>query len=177
MHVIVKVFLTRERKPADLVFSVVFLLFSLWLAGQIPSQTKWLSGTRFFAQPAFWSMLGIGMMIFFGAIHLISSLASQKQQGRWQEVLLWSRSLEYCGWFLAYVILVPIIGYLPVSIMMIFAMLLRIGIRDRKTIIICVFVTIAIVVIFKSLLQIRIPGAMLYETFPPAIRNFFIVYF
>ncbi len=176
MHIVLKALLTRERNPADFVFSLFFLLFALVLASQIPEQATWFPRKRFFAQPAFWSMLGIGMMVFFGFIHMCSSLISQRQAGRWQEVLLWSRSLEYCVWFLAYVILVPIIGYLPMSLMMIVTMLWRIGVKDKKIFLICIGVTLAIVIIFKSFLQIKIPGAMLYELFPAAIRNFFIVY-
>ncbi|MCH9852579.1 MAG: tripartite tricarboxylate transporter TctB family protein [Alphaproteobacteria bacterium] len=177
MNNVLKALLTRERNPADFVFSVVFVLFSLFLASQIPAQTTWFANKRFFAQPAFWSMFGIGMMVFFGFIHLYASIISQRQAGRWQEVTLWCQSLEYCAWFLGYVILVPIVGYLPMTIIMMFVLLWRIGVRDKKTILICLFTSVMIVVIFKSFLQIKVPGAMLYETFPPAIRNFFITYF
>ena len=37
-------------------------------------------------------------------------------------------------------------------------------------------VAIAIVVVFKAFLAVRIPGGAVYDIFPQALRNFLVVY-
>ena len=54
---------------------------------------------------------------------------------------------------------------------------LRAGYRDRRVLGGMALFGVAVVVVFKSLLRVSIPGGALYELFPEAIRNFLIVNF
>jgi len=167
----------RFRRPGDVVFAWLFLAFSVFLLSQLSSQAPWKSDAKIFSQPAFWPTVSVILMTFFAAINLLSSLLSARIDGRWVEVWQWIKSAEYAGWFMAYVYLVPVLGYLPITI--IFALLLgyRAGYRSAKVFARLVLAAIVIVLVFKTFLQVRIPGAAIYEYLPTAIRSFMLTYF
>ena len=91
---------------------MLFLLFSLFLAINLPGQTTWADGTKFLAQPAFLPYAAVITMTAFAVLHVISCLVSPALEGRWREVGFWLRSFEFAGWFMAYVAVVPRLGYL-----------------------------------------------------------------
>lgn len=167
----------RYRRPGDLVFAVVFLAFSLLLLSQLGEQTVWKKGTRLFAQPSFWPAASLVAMAVFAAFHWLGSAVSPRIDGRWPEIWLWLKSLEYVAWFLVYVALVPVIGYLLAT--MLFAVLLtvRLGYRSRGWIAVSAGSAVAIVLIFKTFLQVRVPGGLIYEYLPAALRSFMLTNF
>lgn len=167
----------RYRRPGDLVFSVIFLLFSLALALSLPEQTKWVSNTKLFAQPAFWPYAAVLSMLAFSTLHVISSLVSPALEGRWREVGFWFRSLEYAGWFMVYVIIVPLLGYLPASVLFSVILALRLGYRGPVYLLSAAGFGAGVVIIFKALLQVKVPGGALYEVLPTALRSFMLTYF
>lgn len=167
----------RYRRPGDLVFSIMCLLFSLFLAWHLPTQTTWVANTNLFAQPAFWPHAAVYAMLAFSVLHLISSLVSPPLDGRWREVGFWLRSLEYAGWFMIYVILVPQLGYLPSTILFSIVLALRLGYRGKKFILSAVLFACVVVVVFKAFLQVKVPGGALYEYLPTALRSFMLTYF
>lgn len=167
----------RYRRPGDLVFSVLFLGFSIVLVFSLSSQTTWNSNTKLFAQPAFWPYAAVIAMLIFSALHLISSLVSPALEGRWREVGFWFRSLEYAGWFMIYVIIVPQLGYLPSTVGFTVVLALRLGYRDAKVLLAAAGFGVVVVVIFKSFLQVKVPGGALYEMLPTAMRSFMLTYF
>ena len=93
------------------------------------------------------------------------------------EVLTWLRAGEYVLWFMAYVYAVPTVGYLPCTIIFTVLLALRMGYRKASTLGWAALAGILIVVVFKSLLQVKIPGAAAYEYLPDGLRNIMIVYF
>lgn len=167
----------RYRRPGDLVFSIAFLLFSLVLAYSLPSQNTWASNTKLFAQPAFWPYAAVITMTVFAALHLISALVSPALDGRWQEIGFWLRSLEYAGWFMIYVIIVPQLGYLPSTVLFSVLLVLRLGYRGPTFIVSAAAFGVCVVVIFKTLLQVKVPGGAIYEYLPTALRSFMLTYF
>ncbi|NIY78160.1 tripartite tricarboxylate transporter TctB family protein [Celeribacter sp. HF31] len=169
--------LRRERRPGDLVFATAFMAFSLATLVLLPVQTTWVANTVLFAQPAFWPAVGVVMMVGFGAVHLMSSLVSARQEGRGAEVVYWLRSLEFVAWFLCYVWLVPVIGYLPAT--MLFAVLLtrRLGYRSAKSVFWAAAFGFAVVAVFKAGLQVKVPAGALYAYLPESIRTFMMVNF
>lgn len=167
----------RYRRPGDLVFAVIFLVFCLFLLVNLRAQTTWAGGTKLFAQPAFWPYVAVFSMTGFGVLHLIGSLVSPKLGGRWIEVTFWLRSTEYAGWFLAYVLLVPRLGYLPATLVFTFALALRLGYRSRAALLSATGVGLAVVVVFKTFLQVKVPGGEMYELLPGAMRSFMLIYF
>ena len=68
----------RYRRPGDLFYSVICLLFSLFLALNLSSETTWVPNTKLFAQPAFWPYVAVYLMVAFSALHLGSTLVSVK---------------------------------------------------------------------------------------------------
>ena len=167
----------RDRRPGDIVFALAFLLLSLWLLSQLNTETTWKNGAKLVAQAPFWPSVSIVGMVVFASLHTLGSLFSSRSPGRWSEVGLWLKSIEYALWFMAYVLAVPYIGYLFATIIMCVMLALRSGYRSRSMLITSAVGGILVVVIFKSLLQVKVPGGQLYEYLPGAMRSFMLTYF
>ncbi len=167
----------RYRRPGDIVFAWVALIGSLLLLSQIAAQTEWRGGAKWPAQPRFWPAVSLTGMAGFAALHLLGSALSERIEGRWSEVRLWLSSLEYAGWFVGYAALVPIAGYLPTTVL--FAMLLtfRAGYRSAAALGAAAGSAVVIVLLFKSFLQVKLPGGQIYEVLPDGLRQFMLTYF
>lgn len=174
---------TEEQKRfsgprrGQLLFAIGFLVISVLLLSQIGDQTKWVKKTKFAAQPRFWPAVGLIGMVLFTSLHLYKLPWKRIYHDDYREVWAWGQSIEYAGWFLAYVFLAPIIGYLPATMLFMPAMTWRMGYRSKKMIWISVGFAAAVVVLFKSVLEVRIPGGLIYEYLPGALRSFFILNF
>lgn len=168
--------LRRERRPGDLVFAVAFLAFSLFLLASIPGESKWFDGGKWFAQPRLWPAVSVGGMALFALMHLAGSLASPRTPDRWQEVAFWLRSLEYVPYFLLYVVAVPLLGYLPSTVVFSAALSWRVGFRDRRTLLCVAAFGLGVAVVFRGLLQVKIPAGAVYEHLPGAVRTFALTY-
>ncbi|WP_434286733.1 tripartite tricarboxylate transporter TctB family protein [Celeribacter sp. SCSIO 80788] len=169
--------LRRERRPGDLVFALAFMAFALATLIVMPRQTTWVPNTVLFAQPAFWPGVGVIMMVGFGAVHLLSSVVSTRQEGRGAELLYWLRSLEFVAWFLCYVWLVPVIGYLPATMLFAVLLVLRLGYRAPWSFFWAAAFGFAVVAVFKAGLQVKVPAGALYGYLPDSIRTFMVVNF
>ena len=167
----------RYRRPGDLYFSVAFLVFSVVLLFSLPGQNTWVINTRLFAQPAFWPYAAVGSMVVFAILHLISALVSPALEGRWKEIWFWVRSVEYAGWFMAYVLTVPRLGYLPSTVLFAVVLTYRLGYRSAKLLVSAAVFGTVVVLIFKTFLQVKVPGGALYELLPNAMRSFMLTYF
>ena len=173
----IKSFFQRTRRPGDLVFAVFFLVISLLLLSQLTSETKWFKGTKLFTQPAFWPGLSVIGMCVFALGHCFGSLVSNPKPGRAKEVMLWVRSVEFAAWFMVYVFLVPILGYLSVTLVFVVALVYRVGYRKANMYWSALAVGAAVVVVFKAFLQVKIPGSQIYEGLPDGLRNIMLLYF
>jgi hypothetical protein len=172
----------RERRfvgprRGQLIFALVFLTLSVLLLALIGEQTTWVKKTRLFAQPRFWPAVSLGGMVLLGGLHFYFLPWRRASRYDLWEARQWGRSLEYALWFMGYVFLVPIIGYLPVTLVFVPLLARRMGYRSRLMMGICAGFAVAVVVLFKAVLSVKIPGAMLYEYLPGALRSFFITYF
>lgn len=166
----------RERRPGDLVYAVVSFVMALMLVPMLPSQAKFLDHGDFVAQPGFWPLVAVVMMVVFGAAQLVMTFTAPKLPGRWQEVWFWVRSLEYVFWFTMYVALVPMLGYLPSTVIFALLMVFRLGYRSRGAFAAAAGLGVLIVVIFKAGLGVHIPAGEIYQYLPPSLRTVFIVY-
>ncbi|MDF0602709.1 tripartite tricarboxylate transporter TctB family protein [Psychromarinibacter sp. C21-152] len=166
----------RYRRPGDMIFALAFFLFSLALLIAMPWQTEWTARTAFFGQPAFWPAVSVGFMALFSFLHLMGALVSERIPGRLAEAKYWLRSLEFAAWFIAYVLIVPWLGYLPGSILFVWALAFRMGYRSLRWAGISALFACAVVLMFKSFLQVRIPAGELYDLLPSgALRTFFMI--
>ncbi len=166
----------RERRRGDLVFAVTFFVLCLVLLYNLGDQTRWTPRTKLVAQPAFWPTLSVTGMSIFAAFHLFGSLTSPRIAGRLEEVALWCRSLEYVGYFLAYVLLVPRLGYLPSTGLFMLLLTLRLGYRSPRSLIYATAFGFGVAIIFRAFLQVKIPAGSVYEYLPDAIRRIAMIY-
>ncbi|WP_323771821.1 tripartite tricarboxylate transporter TctB family protein [Antarctobacter sp.] len=167
----------RYRRPGDLVFAGLFCLLALFLFVMLPQETQWVKRTKLFAQPAFWPVVSVGAMLLFSLLHLFGALVSDRIPGRGVEVLAWLKSVEYAGWFMAYVLMVPVVGYLAGSVVFACVLAWRLGYRSARWLLMSAVFAVVVVVVFKSLLQVKIPAGQVYELLPAgALRTFLMTY-
>lgn len=87
-------------------------------------------------------------------------------------------ALEYVLYFIAYTIVVPIFGYLLSTVILGSFLTFRLGYRSWVWILRSLATSLAIVLVFRTLLQIKTPGSIwLYDQLPSAIRSFMLTYF
>jgi len=170
----------RERrfpgpKRGQLLFAVALLFFAALLLSQTPSQTRWVAKTDFFAQPRFWPAVGLIAMVVLGGLHLYRLPWRRFKRADWTEARKWATALEFAVWFMAYVFVVPIAGYLPSTLVFVPLLARRLGYRSARMMLASIVFALVTVVVFKSFLSVKIPGGMLYEFLPGAIRSFFIL--
>ncbi len=90
----------------------------------------------------------------------------------------WGRALEYVGWFIAYTLLVPVLGYLVATLLLGTALPWRLGYRGLRWMGICLAASFIIVLIFRTGLQIRTPvNIWLYDQLPQSLETFMQVWF
>ncbi|WP_299345018.1 tripartite tricarboxylate transporter TctB family protein [uncultured Maritalea sp.] len=160
-------------------FGVCTFLVAVFLASQLGTQAKFFDGMPIEKQPGLWSAIGIVGMLIFGFFQMLQFWFHRnglQAPGFVPEVLTWLRAGEYVLWFMAYVYLVPIVGYLPVTVGFLMLMTWRLGYRSRAHFAFAVLTGVLIVLVFKSFLQVKIPGGVTYEYLPDAVRSFFILY-
>lgn len=162
----------RERRVGDLVFSIMFLAFALFMLWSLPTQAPWHDGAKLAAQPALWPTVSVIGMAVFGLLHFIGSICSPRIHGRWAEVFIWVRALEFGGWFITYVLALPYIGYLPSSLLFGVLLSLRLGYRSAQALISSVALAIVTVALFRGLLHVNVPGGLIYQYLPDGIRAF-----
>lgn len=167
----------RYRRPGDLVFALICVAFAAFIVWSLPTEAKLPSRGSLFAKPAFYVHVAAWCMLVFALLHLTSTLLSEALEGRWAEVWLWVRSIEYAGWFMAYVIVAPYLGYLFATVVFTVSLSLRLGFRDKKSILAAVGFAVFVVLVFKTFLQVKVPGGQLYEYFPDALRAFMLTHF
>lgn len=171
----------RERRfpgprRGQLIFAVGFLAVSALLLALIGDQTRWIDKTQLFAQPRFWPAVGLGLMVALGGLHLYLLPWRHSSRYDWWEARKWVRVLEFALWFLVYVLAVPWLGYLPVTLIFVPSLMWRIGYRSVRMQWIGVGFAVIVVLLFKAVLSVKIPGGAVYEYLPGAMRSFFILY-
>lgn len=166
-----------KTKSGELLFVVFFVLLAAFLASQIPEETKWFKRTKWASQPALWPIIGVLGMLGFGALHLITRFRKNDLKREQAEALIWLRSLEFAAWFMIYVWTVPKLGYLPMTLILAPLLCFRMGYRSAKILWAAAGTGFLIVLVFKTFLEVKIPGAAVYEYLPAALRNFMILNF
>lgn len=87
-------------------------------------------------------------------------------------------ALEYVIYFIVYTVVVPILGYLFSTIILASFLTFRLGYRSWIWILRSLVSSFAIVLVFRTFLQIKTPGSIwLYDQLPTAWRTFMLTYF
>jgi len=165
-----------ERKPGEILFSSGLLIFAALLLALLPWQTSWLDGKGLAAQPRFWPALSLGGLALFAVLHQFSRRQLDRTPGRWAEGLTWIKSLEFIGWYMVYVSAIPLIGYLPATLIFCVLLSIRVGYRG-KTLIWAAIFGLAVVLFFKSAMNVKIPSGAIYDYAPDSIRYILLRYF
>ena len=168
---------------------VLFTGLHFWHLPRKPrTLPRWMREADWFqwAESLLWAFVALTLSMWVGPLHaapyvaLIATVRLAWLFTHWidrREFKIWLSVFEWAAWFLAYVVLVPVLGYLPMTLL--FAPLLtwRIGYRSRLMFWISIGFSLCVVLVFKSFLQVKIPGAAIYEYLPSALRSFFILNF
>ena len=168
---------SSEARPGALVFALLFVAFSGFLLSQLPGQAKFSAKGNLVAEPAFWPAVGVIGMTAFGALHLLGTFRRKRPVGSLAETGIWMRSIEYLTWFMVYVFAVPVIGYLPATLIFTVLLALRAGYRNHWMLGAAAFAGLGIVLVFKTFLSVKIPGGAVYDLLPSSLRSFLIVNF
>lgn len=166
----------RYRRPGDIVFAFLFLAFAVFLFSQIGEQIQVTNRTKWFAQPGLWPTIAVYGMLIFGSLHCLTSVISKRIPGRWQEVMFWLKSLEFVAYFLLYVVIVPLLGYLLATILFAVFLTLRCGFRGKISLGFAFLFAVSVVILFRAFLQVKIPAGQLYEYLPGSLRLFAMTY-
>lgn len=167
----------KSSVSGDLLFAALFILLSLFLLSQMPDQVTWVEKAKWATQPGFWPLVSLTGMVGFGALHLLTRLRFNDFGREWAEGLNWLKGIEFAVWFMVYVWIVPIIGYLLATLIFAPTLAFRMGYRSGRILWSAVALGFGTVFIFKTLLQVKIPGGAIYEYLPNALRSFMIVNF
>lgn len=94
------------------------------------------------------------------------------------ELTKYVAALEYVLYFIGYTLIVPILGYLVSTLILGTFLTWRLGYRNARWIGIGFLSSLAVVIVFRTLLQIKTPGNIwLYNQLPDATRAFMLTYF
>jgi len=87
-------------------------------------------------------------------------------------------ALEFVAYFILYTISIPILGYLLSTLILGVFLTWRLGYRTTKWLLTGLLSSFVIVVVFRTLLQIKTPSVVwLYDQLPSALRVFMLTYF
>lgn len=166
------------RRPGRLIFALSFLAVSVVLLSQLGEETKFSWKGQLAAQPAFWPAIGVIGMVLFGSCHAVGEFRRRSRDpglDETGETGIWLRSIEYLAWFMAYVFAVPVIGYLPATLIFTVALAFRAGYRSRGMLGAAALMGFGVVLVFKAFLSVKIPGGAIYEYLPDAVRSFALI--
>ena len=94
------------------------------------------------------------------------------------EMIQWIRSLEFILYFLVYTFSISILGYLISTLIFAVFLTYRLGYRTKNWVLISLFSSFIVVLIFRTILQIKTPiNIWLYQYFPENIEVFMKIYF
>lgn len=127
------------------------------------------------------------LLIFVPAA--ISNLYGSYKEYRWRkrfmqptdatfEIKKYIEALEFVAYFIAYTLIVPILGYLISTLLFGTFLTWRLGYRTRLWLLRGFICSFCIVIVFRSILQIKTPVSIwLYDQLPTAMRSFMLTYF
>lgn len=96
----------------------------------------------------------------------------------WFELTKYVAALEYVAYFIGYTVMVPILGYLVSTLILGTFLTWRLGYRSPRWLLIGLASSFAVVLAFRTFLQIKTPVSIwLYDQLPDAPRAFMLTYF
>ena len=94
------------------------------------------------------------------------------------ELTKYVAALEFVAYFIGYTLLIPWLGYLVSTVLIGTLLPWRLGYRGRTWFMRSLMSSLAVVVVFRTFLQIKTPVSIwLYDQLPTALRGFMLTYF
>ena len=94
------------------------------------------------------------------------------------EVTKYIAALEFVAYFIGYTLIVPLLGYLVSTLILGTFLTWRLGYRSPRWMLIGFASSLAVVIAFRTFLQIKTPlNIWLYDQLPDATRAFMLTYF
>ncbi|HCH33009.1 MAG TPA: hypothetical protein DE045_08705 [Oceanospirillaceae bacterium] len=174
-------YLTGEKA-----FAILMAMLSAFLLYSIPEETKWFNGMGISKQPRFWPamcIVGLSVFTFFYGLSVwikanaLNSRDRSSVNAEISEMKHWLRPAEFVVYFLAYVIAVPWLGYLLATLIYFLLMTWRMGYRNKYMLWVSVATGLLIVLVFKTLLQVKVNSGAWYDLLPDAWATFMIINF
>ena len=181
-----------KRTKGDLALSFIFLLVVMFLLIHFNHESGWydrnLDHKRFgkiLKQQWVGPLICICILLPSACINFYQSfkISIQKKKLRiknltFYEISEWIKSLEFIFYFLAYTFLISILGYLFSTLIFAVFLTYRLGYRTYRWVCVSLFSAFCIVVVFRTILQIKTPiNIWLYDQFPETLEIFMKIYF
>lgn len=181
-----------KRGRGDLVFSVIMLVLVLFLLWHFTGESGWDQRKlpqkrvgKILKQPWVGPFLCMAILVPAVLVNLWQSYQKRRRDIRQRipnrikyELGMWFRSFEFIGYFLTYTFVIAYLGYLLSTLIFAVFLTYRLGYRSPRWIGISLASALAIVILFRSIMQIKTPvNIWLYNQLPAGIENFMKVYF
>lgn len=130
-------------------------------------------------------MLCLALLVPAALWNWHNAYAVNRQRKRFQlptdaryEYSQYLRALEFVAYFILYTLMVPVLGYLLSTVLLGSYLTFRLGYRSPVWIARSLATSIVIVLVFRTLLQIKTPlNIWLYDLLPTDWRSFMLTYF
>lgn len=156
----------------ELIFSVLILavsLFLYWVTGSFEGRHV-LQGARM--GPTFWPRFILGCLILLSGIVSVGTIRKIAKEKAWGETLLTMdrgkvRFFAAIGLSVAYLLLLPVLGFIAVTPVFMMAFMLLLGEKSKGWIIgVAIAMTGIIVVLFTKAMYVPLPrGVWLFREF------------
>ena len=156
---------TPDRRPGELVFALLIVVFS--------AATSWLSygisGFTGKTTAGVFPMIASGVMMVSSVVILVSATrlpATPKSSNGFLAEVLTPRHVIMIGFIIAYVLLMPLIGFVASSAVFLFCSFQFLWRKNPLLILVLTGATLAIIyVIFRKVFQVVLPQGTLLQGF------------
>ena len=181
-----------KRITGDLTLSIIFLFFVGFLLVHFNSESGWNGREldqkrvgKILKQQWVGPLMCMAILIPATFFNILEAFKAYKKSKRLlipnitlYEMIQWIRSLEFILYFLVYTFSISILGYLISTLIFAVFLTYRLGYRTKKWVLISLFSSFIVVLIFRTILQIKTPiNIWLYQYFPENIEVFMKIYF
>ena len=175
----------QEGVPGRTVVALFFFVFGAGGLALMPYQTGTSPGDEgWFTQPWLMPLLTLGLLTAVSLLFVVKlwregefSRAKTSGAALAGEAWVWLRSAEFFGWYVAYIVLLGLIGYGLSTFLFVACLGLRVGLRQPKWLLAALGATLAMVLLFRLGLEIWVPPADLYDLLPKSVAVFLQRYF
>ena len=181
-----------KRITGDLTLSIIFLLFVVFLLIYFNSESGWSARDlnqkrvgKILKQQWVGPLMCMAILLPATILNTLEAFKAYKKSKRlllpnkiMYEMTQWIRSLEFILYFLVYTFSITVLGYLISTLIFAVFLTYRLGYRTKKWIFISLFSSFIVVLIFRTILQIKTPvNIWLYKFFPENLEVFMKIYF